>query len=143
MSNTCVFCEIVEGKALASKVYEDRMTLAFMNIRQANPGHVLVIPKDHVETLDRLSPIQTAGLFQTVVRVMRAVRRSLDPEGVNIWQSNGAAAMQEVPHVHVHIFPRRSGDGYLQFYRSTPPIVSKKERDDLALIIRAALEEQV
>ena len=107
--DSCIFCRIVAGQAEASVVYEDDATLAFMNQRQANPGHVLVIPRAHIATIYELPPDLSARLFQTVVRTARAIERQLQPPGLNIWQSNGEAAGQEVFHVHVHLLPRRPG----------------------------------
>lgn len=121
MSDDCIFCALVRGEVESSPVYQDTLTLAFMNLRQANPGHVLVIPKTHVETLDQLDPHTASALFQTVVKVAQAVQTAFQPEGYNIWQSNHAAAGQEISHVHIHVFPRASGDQQLQFYRNNSP----------------------
>ncbi len=136
----CIFCEIVARQSEASFVYEDQETLAFMNLRQANPGHVLVIPKCHIETVEAL-PLPTAGaLFQTVVRVTRAVQATFAPEGLSLWQANGAAAGQEVPHVHIHVLPRYRGDRAVTFYPAVPPIAPRDKLDQLAAQIRKAME---
>lgn len=133
----CLFCAIVAGTEPASVVYADANTLAFMNIRQANAGHVLVIPKPHIETVDQL-PLDIAGeLFQTVVRVSQALKRTLNPDGLNLWQSNGAGAGQEIPHVHVHVFPRINDDDKVQFYKTSPPYAERAYLDELATTIRA------
>ena len=135
----CVFCEIVAGREAASRVYEDDAALAFMNLRQANPGHVLVIPKAHLATLDQLTPDLAARLFQAVVLVTRAVRRSFGPDGLSIWQTNGVAAGQEIAHLHVHVFPRRAGDGFLRVYPELPACEERATLDHLAGQLRAAI----
>ncbi|MBN2006895.1 MAG: HIT domain-containing protein [Anaerolineae bacterium] len=138
---SCVFCEIVVRRRPASIVYEDDVALAFMNLRQANHGHVLVIPKMHVVTVDSL-PLEIAGpLFKAAVRVARAVQATFTPLGLSLWQSNGIAAGQEVPHVHIHILPRRPGDGAIAFYQQLPPIEQQVVLDYLASQIRCKLEE--
>lgn len=139
MADDCVFCALVRCEVESSPIYQDALTLAFMNLRQANPGHVLVIPKTHVATLDQLDPHTASALFQTVVKVSQAVQTAFQPDGYNIWQSNHAAAGQEIPHVHIHIFPRAAGDQQLQFYRNTSPEpATRAHLDALAAQIRGA-----
>jgi histidine triad (HIT) family protein len=132
----CLFCEIIEGHQVASLVYEDQGTLGFMNQRQGNPGHVLVIPKTHRETVFDLTPQEAGELFSAVVVVSRAVKRSLGAEGLTIWQSNDHVAGQEVPHVHIHVLPRREGDELVTFYPHQPPLIDRDELDRLASQIR-------
>ncbi len=79
--------------------------------------------------------------MQTVVLVTGAVRRGFAPDGINIWQSNGVAAGQEVFHVHLHVFPRRAGDDHLRIYPQAPPTPARAELDRLAARLRAALAE--
>lgn len=134
----CVFCAIMRGAAPASRVYEDDVTLAFMNLRQGSPGHVLVIPKAHIETIYEMDAATAARLFQTVTQVAGVLRRVFAPDGLNIWQSNGAAAGQEIPHVHIHLLPRSAGDDLVQFYTRTPPAADRATLDALAARIRAA-----
>jgi histidine triad (HIT) family protein len=135
----CVFCRIVAGMVEASVVHEDDAILAFMDLRQPNPGHVLVIPKRHVETVYDLGPDTAARLFQAAVAVAQALRRSLDPPGLNLWQSNGEDAGQEVPHVHLHLLPRYPGAGLLRIYPERPAHPSREELDGLASLLRTGL----
>lgn len=114
--NDCVFCRIIRGESHAAVVYEDDATLAFMNIRQSNEGHVLVVPRNHVEQIYDLDEDTASALASAVCKVARAVRRVYKPEGLSIWQSNGPAASQEVSHVHWHILPRFTDDGLLVVY---------------------------
>ena len=107
----CVFCKIVAGQLPAAKVHEDELTLAFMDISAVNPGHVLVTVKPHVENIYGLDENLAAAAFQTASRVARALQRAYTPEGVTVYQSNGAAAGQTVFHFHLHLVPRYAGDG--------------------------------
>ena len=112
----CVFCSIVRGESDSATVFEDDSTLAFLDLSQSNEGHVLVIPKSHFEQIYDLDERIASSLGKTVRRVARAVRRAYEPEGLSIWQSNGPAAFQDVPHVHWHILPRYYNDGLLVVY---------------------------
>jgi histidine triad (HIT) family protein len=137
----CIFCDIAEGKAPASIVYKDEVCIAFMDLHQVNPGHVLVIPQHHIVTIDQLSPNLTATLFQVVVKLTQAVKKAFSPDGITILQSNGKAAFQEVPHLHIHIMPRMHHDGLVRFYTKGAPTVSSRiELDDMARKIRNRYE---
>ena len=113
--------------------------MAIMDLRQTNPGHVLVPPKHHVTTLDETPPDVAAALMQSVVRATGIVRRTFGPDGVNIWQSNGAAAGQEIFHVHVHVFPRWKDDGHFRIYPGRAPNTPREELDQLARQLRQNL----
>ena len=112
----CIFCRIILGELDSATIYEDESTLAFMNLRQSNEGHALVVPKGHFEQIYDLDNDSASALASTVCKVARAVRRVYAPEGLSIWQSNGPAAFQEVPHVHWHVLPRYNDDGLLAVY---------------------------
>lgn len=113
MTDTCIFCSILAGRAEASFVYRDTYTAAFMSLEQPNPYKVLIIPTAHVETLFDLSDAQTAKLFGVAVKVARAIRQVSGGGGLNLVQSNGEAGQQDVPHVHVHLVPRQTGDSII------------------------------
>lgn len=115
-TSDCVFCRIIRGELDSATIYEDESTLAFMNLRQSNEGHVLVVPRRHFEQIYDLDEDTASALASTVCKVARAVRRVYAPEGLSIWQSNGPAAYQEVPHVHWHVLPRYKDDGLLVVY---------------------------
>lgn len=110
MSN-CVFCGIVAKKIPASIVHEDGDTVAFMDIGQVNPGHVLVAVKRHAENLYELDDVQAGAVFRAASRVARAIRSAFAPEGLSVYQANGTAAGQTVLHFHLHLVPRFQGDG--------------------------------
>ena len=126
----CVFCRIIRGELDSAAVYEDESTLAFLDLRQSNEGHVLVVPRNHIEQIYDLDEDTASSLAGTVCRVARAVRRVYAPEGLSIWQSNGPAAFQEVPHVHWHVFPRYTDDGHLVVY---PRDLAGRARQEYAL----------
>ena len=107
----CVFCKIVAGQIPSTKVHEDEHTLAFMDIGQVNPGHVLVAVKKHAANLFELDAEQAAAAARTCHRVARAIREAFAPEGLSVYQANGKAAGQTVYHYHVHLLPRHAGDG--------------------------------
>ena len=104
----CIFCNIIERHGPADIVYEDRHSIAFLDIYPLNQGHTLVISKKHYATLDEMPPDEVGLLFATVAKVMKGVREAVRADGINIGQSNGKAASQDVFHVHVHISPRFS-----------------------------------
>lgn len=107
----CVFCKIVAGQIPAIKVAEDEACLAFMDIGQVNPGHVLVAATAHAEDLYALDDAQVVAVARSVARIARAIRAAYAPEGLSVYQANGKAAGQTVFHYHVHLVPRYANDG--------------------------------
>ena len=107
----CVFCKIVAGQIPSTKVHEDEHTLAFMDLGQVNPGHVLVAVKKHAANLFELDDTQAAAVARASTRVARAIRDAFKPEGLSVYQANGKAAGQTVFHYHVHLLPRHEADG--------------------------------
>jgi len=110
MSVVCPFCRIASGKAPASIVYEDATVLAFMDLNPANVGHILVVPKEHLENIYEAPEKVLAEMFSVVKKVSAAVKKTVGAEGISILQLNGRAAGQSVMHFHVHIIPRFRGD---------------------------------
>ncbi|GLX95903.1 HIT domain-containing protein [Herbidospora sp. NBRC 101105] len=109
----CVFCAIVRGEAEASVPYADDQVMAIMDIAPVTPGHLLVIPRVHAVGLDDLDEDTGAHIWRIGHRMARALRRSgLRCDGVNVFLADGAAAFQEIFHVHLHVFPRYEGDGF-------------------------------
>ncbi|MBI2879891.1 MAG: HIT family protein [Candidatus Rokubacteria bacterium] len=107
----CVFCRIVSGEIPATRLYEDDRTLAFMDINPLNDGHCLVVTRAHTPTLLDAAEADLQAAIVTARRVALAIREALKPEGFNVLQANGPAAFQTVPHVHLHLVPRWTGDG--------------------------------
>jgi histidine triad (HIT) family protein len=107
----CVFCNIRDGKIPSMRILEDDRTLVFMDINPLNAGHCLVVTKAHAATLFDADPEDLRAAIATAQRVARALRQALKPDGLNLLQANGPAAFQSVPHFHLHLIPRWTGDG--------------------------------
>lgn len=106
----CIFCAIVEGKIPSSKVYEDEYVFAFMDIAPANPGHLLLIPKQHYRNIFDMPAEIGSKIMEAAIPLASAIREALNPEGLNLFQSNEAAGFQTVFHFHLHLIPRWEGD---------------------------------
>ena len=133
----CVFCRIVARQIPASVVYEDEDALAFMDLGQVNPGHVLVAVKTHADSLYALDEPQAQGVFRAAARVARGIRAAFAPEGLSVYQANGKAAGQTVFHFHIHLVPRHEGDGMaLAWPVKNPP---RELLEDYASRIRKVL----
>jgi histidine triad (HIT) family protein len=136
MSN-CVFCRIVAREIPATVVHEDEHTLAFMDLGQVNPGHVLIAVRAHAENLYALNDAQAGAVLRTAARVGRAIRDAFQPEGLSVYQANGKAAGQTVFHYHVHLVPRYEGDGMaLTWPVKNPP---REKLEEAAAKIRASM----
>lgn len=120
----CIFCELIHGGGEVSICYEDSQALAFMDIQPVNAGHVLVVPRQHYDSLVDLPGDLARHLFDVALRLAPIVRRLAAADGLNVIVNSGASAGQDVFHYHVHVIPRRSDDGFtvpLPFDGSTPP----------------------
>lgn len=105
-----IFAKILRGELPCIKLYEDEHTLAFMDIMPQTDGHALIIPKEAAATIFDLSPEKLAATILTTQKIAKAVRKAFNLPGMLIAQTNGAAAMQSVPHLHFHVIPRRKDD---------------------------------
>jgi histidine triad (HIT) family protein len=110
----CVFCAVIDGGAPAHRVFEDPVAVAFLDVRPLFPGHVLVVPRRHAETLTDLSEAETGPFFGRVRRVAGAVERGMAADGSFVAANNRIS--QSVPHFHVHVVPRRRKDGLRGFF---------------------------
>ena len=106
----CLFCKLVAGDIPSIKLYEDEKTIAFLDIYPVAKGHTLIIPKNHSATLYDITIEDAEAIGGTVSRVAKAVKKVLKCDGVNVYQGNEKAAMQEIFHVHFHVIPRFEGD---------------------------------
>ena len=135
--SSCVFCRIVAKEIPAAVVYEDELTIAFMDAGQVNPGHVLVAAKGHAENLYELNDARAGALLRSAARVARAIRDAFQPQGLSVYQANGKAAWQTVFHYHMHLVPRSEGDGMaLSWPAKNPP---REKLVEYAAAIRKAL----
>ena len=108
----CIFCKITKGEIPADKIYEDENCLAFLDITPINPGHTLLIPKQHYENLYDLPDETLAKLAPAIKKIAIAVKRGAGADGINIGMNNEGAAGQAVPHAHFHVIPRFISDGH-------------------------------
>ncbi len=108
----CIFCKIIAGTASAVKITETEHALAFMDLFPASEGHALVIPKLHYENLFEATPETLPAVHLLARRVARAIKASLAPDGLMVFQLNGAAAGQTVFHYHAHLIPRSTGSEF-------------------------------
>ena len=139
----CVFCEILEGNTPASVVYADEQVMAFMDMQPVNPGHLLVIPRIHATNLASMEPETGGKLFRVGMDLAGALQGSgMRCEGVNLFLADGAAAGQEVFHVHLHVIPRFTGDGFgFRFGPDYDRLPARAQLDKDAAAIRQGLVE--
>ena len=133
----CIFCAIIAGDIPAAKVYEDEHVFAFMDIAPANPGHTLVIPKQHYRNIFDMPAEVGSQIMQAAVPLATAIRSALKPDGFNLFQANEAAGFQTVFHFHLHLIPRWEGDSMSSPWR--PREGNPEEIGDIATKIREAL----
>ena len=108
----CIFCQIVAGRAPSFQVDEDATTVSFLDLFPVAQGHTLVVTKDHFENLFEATPEALAGIGAASRRVAHAIRATIAPEGLGVFQLNGAAAGQTVFHYHMHLVPRWQGQEF-------------------------------
>ncbi len=133
----CLFCKIVAGKIPCTKVYEDEATIAFMDINPGAEGHLLVVPKTHADNLFDISEATLVAATKTARRLGEAMKKTLGIDGLNLFQSSGAAAFQSVFHFHFHLLPRRAGDDLRLPW--TPTGADRADLEKLAVKLRTAL----
>jgi histidine triad (HIT) family protein len=119
-AETCDFCAIARGEDRSVEVVcEEETWVAFFPPEPATPGHTLVIPRSHIADLWDADPATAAELIAGAIRVGRAIRTALTPEGMNLITSSGEAAEQSIYHVHLHVVPRWHEDGFGEIW---PPV---------------------
>ncbi len=136
-SEVCVFCQIASGKLPAHIVYEDNESLAFLDVHPLFPGHVLLCPREHHETLTDL-PMSMAGPMMVKTQLLaRAVENAMDADGTFIAVNNRVS--QTVPHLHIHVVPRRRRDGLRGFFWPRTPY----RDDDAKITVCDAIQREV
>ena len=133
----CLFCAIVAGAAPAAVVLDEPHAVAFLDVRPVFPGHVLLVPRAHFETLADLPTDAVGPLFLTARRLSVAVEAAMEAEGTFVALNNKVS--QSVPHLHVHVVPRRRKDGLRGFFWPRTRYPDDAAMDDVAARIRAAL----
>jgi histidine triad (HIT) family protein len=133
----CVFCAIVAGKQAAHIVFEDAICIAFVDTRPLFPGHVLVVPRAHWATFGEVPRSELEPLFGAAQRLSAAQEKALGSEGTFVALNDRVS--QSVPHVHVHVVPRRKGDGLRGFFWPRQKYASEEDAEAVAARIREAL----
>lgn len=136
----CIFCEIIAGRAPVSRFYEDDVVLGFMTIGPVTEGHAMVVPKHHAAYLADLDEPTGRHMWTVTQRAAAAIRASgVRCEGINLFLADGAAAAQEIFHVHLHVFPRFRGDPFrlVADWNNKPP---RAELDRVAERLRESYE---
>lgn len=133
----CAFCQIVTGAAAALIVYEDANTLAFFDRRPVFKGHCLLIPRAHWPTIQQLPSDMVEPLFSVAQHLSIAVEHGLKADGVFVGINNGVS--QSVPHLHIHVIPRRTKDGLRGFFWPRERYESDREMEETAVAIRQAM----
>ena len=143
MSQDCIFCQIVAGDVPARVVHEDDDVLAFLDANPMAPGHTLVVPKQHHETLADLPAGDEAdAVLRTLHRLAPEIEAAVDADASTVAFNNGEAAGQEVPHVHGHVIPRFEGDGGAPIHAVAGgrPDLADDELDDIAADVASRVE---
>jgi len=136
--NNCIFCKIIKGEISSHKVYEDRHTLAFLDIMPANPGHTLVVPKKHFASLEEVDEKTLCQTMKTVKKIGKALKDGLEIKGYNVMENNDAVAGQIIPHLHFHVIPRKKGDGLALWAQKK--YYTDSEAKKIAVLIKSKIE---
>jgi histidine triad (HIT) family protein len=136
----CLFCRIVSGEVPAVMVYEDKNTFAFLDHRPLFPGHILLVPRAHFETLADLPAEQVEPLFKNAQLLSRVVEEAMEAEGSFVAMNNRVS--QSVPHLHVHIVPRRRKDGLKGFFWPRTKYKSDEEMEVTRQKISSKIKQQ-
>lgn len=136
-SDACRFCEIVRGETTAYTVFADEFAVAFLDRRPLFPGHLLLIPREHIATLPELPERLIGPLFGNAQLLTRAVVMAMGADGTFVAVNNGVS--QSVPHLHIHIVPRRRHDGLKGFFWPRQPYSSEEAAREAQTAIQSAI----
>jgi histidine triad (HIT) family protein len=139
-NDNCVFCKIIRGEIAAEKVYEDESCVVFLDSGPLFAGHCLVCPRQHMETLMDVPPELLQPLFTNAQLIARAVENGLGADGSFVAINNKVS--QSVPHLHVHVIPRRRKDGMKGFFWPRRPYRDQAEMRETAEALRRAISQQ-
>jgi histidine triad (HIT) family protein len=140
MENNCVFCKIIRGELPCVKLYEDDKVIVFLDIAPISKGHALVVPKEHHVSITSLTEPYREAMMRVAPEIGAALMRTTDSDGFNFLLSNGQCAGQVVPHVHLHVIPRKPDDAFSMM----PPVkaiyADDAEKETLAAKVRKRME---
>jgi len=144
----CIFCKIAAKEMSEKIVYENSKVIAFLDLYPATPGHTLIIPKNHYESLDEIPDSVLAEILKVIKEISKAILKATGAEGFNVLQNNGRVAGQVVDHAHFHILPRFKNDGLIVMFHIKKPFefgekykYEGDEAKDIMKKIRQALAE--
>ncbi|MDO8642264.1 MAG: HIT domain-containing protein [Candidatus Woesearchaeota archaeon] len=138
----CIFCHIIAGKVASKKVYEDEACMGILDINPANPGHVLLLPKEHYAVMPHMPDDVVKKISVAAKKISHAMLRAFKSEGTNIFLANGVAAGQKAQHCMVHIIPRREGDGVTAFYLPKKEL-DEKEAEGLKTVLKRSMAKML
>ncbi len=116
--NDCLFCKIVAGETPSEKVYEDEKSYAFLDIKPVNPGHILLIPKEHYANLHEIPDEDLSHMAPILKKLAAAAKEAVNADGINIHMNNGGYAGQLIFHAHFHVITRHKDDGHTHWVGS-------------------------
>nr|MBA4405271.1 HIT family protein [Nanoarchaeum sp.] len=125
----CIFCKIIKKEIPAKIFYEDKYCIAFLDVNPVNVGHTLIIPKTHFETINQMTKEDLDKLTEAILKLSKGIMCIAD--GLNVHQNNKPAAGQAVPHVHFHLIPRYSNDGYKFDWKLKKPVTEQENKEFL------------
>ena len=134
----CIFCHIISGKVASKKIYEDDKVLAILDINPANPGHILLLTKEHYQIMPQIPDDEISHIFMVAKAISHACLKALNAQGTNIFIANGALAGQKASHFMLHIIPRMNVDGIKIF-----DLPEKNISDSISEQIRAGLSNKI
>ncbi len=134
----CIFCAIVRGDAPCHKIHEDELTMTFLDLFPVARGHTLIVPREHCDNLYEARPEALSRVATNSIRFANAIKSTLAPDGLSVFQLNGAAAGQTVFHYHMHLIPRKEGDTLAIHSRIRG---SDSDLTTVATLLRAELEK--
>jgi histidine triad (HIT) family protein len=137
MPDTCLFCRMIQGEVATPVVYESEVAFAFLDHRPLFPGHCLVLPRRHIETLATVPPELLGPLFAEVQLVTRAVEAAMEAQGSFVAMNNRIS--QSVLHLHVHVVPRNRGDGLKGFFWPRTRYASGEETERVRALVEASI----
>lgn len=138
----CIFCQIVQKRIPAFIVYEDEKCLAFLDINPLAPGHTLIIPRDHAESIFDIDEELLQHTVAIAKKLAKNMREKLGAEGVNLFQASGASAEQSIQHFHLHVIPRKSEDklNINEWWRSKVGKMSNEQMEEVARLLKLESE---
>ncbi|MGC8971478.1 MAG: HIT family protein [bacterium] len=135
----CIFCKIIKRESEGYIVFEDDISLAFLDIRPLNPGHCLLVPKEHYETLMDVPEDLVGPIFRNAKLISKAIELGLEAQGIFIGINNRVS--QSIPHLHVHIVPRNRNDGLKGFFWPRHPYKDRETALEIQSKIKSAIEK--